>query len=333
MPRTASTDATAKSAAGGDWLMNGICVLAAVATFYGGFTVTVACGISPYVAWIWPVISDGLAYKAFRSVEQIQGKLSKAYAWLVTTIFAAQSGIAQGVDGVAGHEHGVVLPWQIRAAVNGMPAAAALAAGTLHWLTKRPAKTPKLATPVRPGSDVAAAGQDSTASWSPSSVRPPIDATTARPMVASAGRGYDSPLTPARPLSVVAPDTTDSRPKTGVSAATSSTARTVVSAVADTRPGHPAGHPAGQSEDTPAGQRTDSRTDTQDTPSSDSVRTPAEDTGQDSTDRYARVSAALLSGLSVRRAVGQLGESKSYVEKVSRNLAATRQNPPAKGSQ
>src|ERR1700710_2758609 len=67
---------------------------AAVATAHGLFEVAVASRVPGGIAWLYPLITDGLALVAYAATARLAGPAAR-YAWIVVVIAAGLSGIAQ----------------------------------------------------------------------------------------------------------------------------------------------------------------------------------------------------------------------------------------------
>lgn len=131
---------------GGGWawlpaLLVAVCAIAATA--HGLFEVAVAARVPWPIAALYPVITDGLALVAYAATHRLRG-WAAGYAWVVTVLAAALSGLAQAVylasdPLVAGPE--------LRFGVGAWPAiAAAIVAHLLYLLA-----APKPAIGARPG--------------------------------------------------------------------------------------------------------------------------------------------------------------------------------------
>ncbi|MEU9820236.1 hypothetical protein ACIGG9_07430 [Pseudonocardia alni] len=73
-----------------------VAVGAAVATAHGLFEVAVAARVPVGVAWIYPLITDGLALVAYAATARLSGSAAR-YAWTVVVVSAGLSGLAQAV--------------------------------------------------------------------------------------------------------------------------------------------------------------------------------------------------------------------------------------------
>lgn len=76
---------------------------AGVATAHGLFEVALAARVPEPIAWLYPLITDGLALVAYVSTARLSGS-GRAYAWSVVVLAAGLSGLAQAAylaDGYA----------------------------------------------------------------------------------------------------------------------------------------------------------------------------------------------------------------------------------------
>ena len=119
---------------------------AGVATAHGLFEVARAATVPAEIAWLYPVITDGLALVAYVATTRLGGH-GRGYAWCVVVLAATLSGLAQAsllADGLA------TAATPLRFGVGAWPAiAAALAAHLLFLLAH--SDVPTGSTPV--GSD------------------------------------------------------------------------------------------------------------------------------------------------------------------------------------
>ena len=105
---------------------------AVLATGHGLHAVALAAGVEDPIAWLYPVITDGLALVAYVAAHHVPQH--KSYAWAVVLVSAVMSGVAQAVflagaalDASAG----------LRFAMGAWPAVAALLGGHLLYLLFR----------------------------------------------------------------------------------------------------------------------------------------------------------------------------------------------------
>jgi hypothetical protein len=147
-----------------DWAARGtlgaalaVACAAGATTAHGLYEVAVAAQIPPRIAWLYPVITDGLALVAYAATLRLS-KAGRGYAWMVVVLAAGLSGVAQasylavGVTGV---------PPQLKFGIGAWPAiAAAIVAhllfllGTRHGAAPVDEERPVDAEPVRLGRPV-----------------------------------------------------------------------------------------------------------------------------------------------------------------------------------
>jgi len=126
---------------------------AGVATAHGLYEVAAAAGAPTAIAWLYPLITDGLALVAYASTSRLTGS-ARNYAWTVVVIAAGLSGLAQAsylAGGVAS------APPALRFGVGAWPAiAAAIVAHLLFLLGTDP--NGHAARPIEAPSNVQPAG-------------------------------------------------------------------------------------------------------------------------------------------------------------------------------
>ncbi len=106
------------------WLAGLVVVVAAgAATAHGLYVVALGSGTPAGIAWLYPVITDGLALVAYAATTRLHGS-GRRYAWAVVVLAAGLSGLAQ-----ATYLAGALLP----AGVEAAPAPAALRFGVGAW--------------------------------------------------------------------------------------------------------------------------------------------------------------------------------------------------------
>lgn len=108
-----------------------VAMAAAVATAHGLFEVAVAAGVPTAIAWLYPLITDGLALVAYASTTRLDGSASR-YAWTVVVLAAGLSGLAQA--SYLGGGVGAVAPAQLRFGVGAWPAVTAAIVAHLLYL-------------------------------------------------------------------------------------------------------------------------------------------------------------------------------------------------------
>jgi hypothetical protein len=113
---------------------------AAVATAHGLYEVAVASRVPGGIAWLYPLITDGLALVAYTATARLTGPAAR-YAWTVVIVAAGLSGIAQAAY-LAGGPTVDVAP-ALRFGIGAWPAiAAAVVAHLLYLLAAEPAVHP-----------------------------------------------------------------------------------------------------------------------------------------------------------------------------------------------
>ncbi|MGI8815435.1 MAG: hypothetical protein ACR2G2_09215 [Pseudonocardia sp.] len=162
------------------WLAGLVVVLAAgSATAHGLYVVARGSGNSVPIAWLYPVITDGLALVAYTATTRLHGP-ARRYAWTVVILAAGLSGLAQAtylagalpppgpVDEVA---RVAAAPAALRFGVGAWPAvAAAIAAHLLFLIGTHRTPTGSVAAHVSTPVGAAPAlpvplGRDTTSSW------------------------------------------------------------------------------------------------------------------------------------------------------------------------
>lgn len=194
-----------------------VAIGAAVATAHGLFEVAVAARVPVAVAWIYPLITDGLALVAYTATARLSGGAAR-YAWSVVIVAAGLSGLAQAVflagpapaPGAAPVEADAVL----RFGVGAWPAvAAAVVAHLLYLLAENPTDNGALPAAAAPRTEPHAA----TAPRIPATITVPQRDRTPVERPDSVGRdagvppALDGPVIPGppRPVSHPAPRTAD----------------------------------------------------------------------------------------------------------------------------
>jgi len=173
-----------------------VAIGAAIATAHGLYRVALAATVPGPIAWLYPLITDGLALVAYASTTRLAAG-GRRYAWAVVVLAAGLSGLAQAsylAIGVA------TAPVQLRFGVGAWPAIAA--AITAHLLYLLAAVRPGT-EPVRPDAAYAVRSD----SVQPEPVR--SDAGAVRPDIGRTGRPLRTVRSDVRP---VRSDTTHDRP-------------------------------------------------------------------------------------------------------------------------
>jgi hypothetical protein len=106
---------------------------AGVATAHGLYQVAAAARVAAPIAWLYPLITDGLALVAYAATARLTDT-GRRYAAGIVILAAGLSGLAQAVYLAGGLGHGVA-PVGLRFGVGAWPAiAAALTAHLLHLI-------------------------------------------------------------------------------------------------------------------------------------------------------------------------------------------------------
>jgi len=120
---------------------------AATATAHGLYEVAIAARVPAGIAWLYPLITDGLALVAYAATARLTDA-GRRYAWTVVVLAAGLSGLAQA-SYLAGGVNAAPTP--LRFGVGAWPAiAAAIVAHLLHLLGPGAALTPPSQLVSRP---------------------------------------------------------------------------------------------------------------------------------------------------------------------------------------
>jgi len=133
---TPSVEPTGRSGRWVIWAAGLIVALgAAIATAHGLYEVAIAATVPGPIAWLYPLITDGLALVAYASTTRLTAG-GRRYAWAVVVLAAGLSGLAQASYLAIGVR---TTPAELRAGVGAWPAvAAAITAHLLYLLAARP---------------------------------------------------------------------------------------------------------------------------------------------------------------------------------------------------
>jgi hypothetical protein len=104
---------------------------AAAATAHGLYQVALAAAVPAGIAWLYPLITDGLALVAYSATNQLTGSAAR-YAWAVVITAAGLSGLAQAVYLASGATLNASLT--LRFGIGAWPAVAAAIAAHLLYL-------------------------------------------------------------------------------------------------------------------------------------------------------------------------------------------------------
>jgi hypothetical protein len=104
---------------------------AAVATAHGLYEVALAARVPAGIAWLYPLITDGLALVAYAATTRLCGPAAR-YAWSVVVLAAGLSGLAQAA--LLGSGTTMDAPTVLRYGVGAWPAVAAAIVAHLLYL-------------------------------------------------------------------------------------------------------------------------------------------------------------------------------------------------------
>ena len=111
---------------------------AAVATAHGLYEVALAAAVPAGIAWLYPLITDGLALVAYGATSRLTGPGAR-YAWAVVVTAAGLSGLAQAVFLASGAT--LDASPTLRFGIGAWPALAAAVAAHLLYLLAAPDST------------------------------------------------------------------------------------------------------------------------------------------------------------------------------------------------
>ncbi|MCE3551341.1 hypothetical protein LWC33_07730 [Pseudonocardia sp. RS11V-5] len=116
-----------------------VAVGAAIATAHGLYEVAVASRVPEPLAWLYPLITDGLALVAYAATARLQGSAAR-YAWTVVVVAAGMSGLAQAAF-LAGDAGALAAPAWLRFGIGAWPAVAAAVVAHLLYLLAEGGRT------------------------------------------------------------------------------------------------------------------------------------------------------------------------------------------------
>ena len=124
---------------------------AAIATAHGLYEVALAAAVPAGIAWLYPLITDGLALVAYGATARLSGSAAR-YSWAVVVVAAGLSGLAQAAFLASGAT--LNASPVLRFGIGAWPAVAAAVAAHLLYLlaTDRPTEpmTEAVAVTVQP---------------------------------------------------------------------------------------------------------------------------------------------------------------------------------------
>jgi hypothetical protein len=112
---------------------------AAVATAHGLFEVALAAAVPAGIAWLYPLITDGLALVAYGATSRLTRSAAR-YAWAVVVTAAGLSGLAQAIYLASGATLNATPA--LRFGIGAWPALAAAVAAHLLYLLASPDSEP-----------------------------------------------------------------------------------------------------------------------------------------------------------------------------------------------
>jgi hypothetical protein len=125
-----------------------VAAAAGVATAHGLYQVAAASRVPTAAAWLYPVITDGLALVAYAATARLHSG-GRRYAATIVVLAAGLSGLAQAVYLAGGLDHASTAPVGLRFGVGAWPAiAAALTAHLLHLISTDPTTETAQRTPT-----------------------------------------------------------------------------------------------------------------------------------------------------------------------------------------
>jgi hypothetical protein len=130
-----------------------VATAASVATAHGLYQVAAASRVPTSIAWLYPVITDGLALVAYAATARLHHG-GRRYAAGIVVLAAGLSGLAQAVYLAGGIAATSAAPVGLRFGVGAWPAiAAALTAHLLHLISTDPQTAQRTPTDKRPAAD------------------------------------------------------------------------------------------------------------------------------------------------------------------------------------
>jgi hypothetical protein len=198
---------------------------AAAATAHGLYEVALAAAVPAGIAWLYPLITDGLALVAYGATSRLTGSAAR-YAWAVVVTAAGLSGLAQAIYLASGATLNATPA--LRFGIGAWPAVAAAVAAHLLYLLAAPDATDPF-TELKPKE---VAGQLSTRAFDVRVQQVPFNHQAVQPAQSDALDTADRP-SPA-PMSRPTELSTDSDDPSTIQAATPARARARAAALRHT---------------------------------------------------------------------------------------------------
>jgi hypothetical protein len=188
---------------------------AGTATAHGLYQVAAAARVPGPIAWLYPLITDGLALVGYAATSRLIPGGGRRYAAGIVILAAGLSGLAQAVylaGGISNPTSTTAAPVGLRFGVGAWPAiAAALTAHLLHLIgTRSPRDNPATSTPTRQSESPAVASPPAAVqpynpapapAFNPVAVKPPRTTSEPDPSVVQPA----PPVQPERPTGPVQP--------------------------------------------------------------------------------------------------------------------------------
>lgn len=169
---------------------------AATATAHGLYQVAIAARVPAGIAWLYPLITDGLALVAYAATARLPDA-GRRYAWTVVVLAAGLSGLAQAAYLAGGVGTAPAAPTLLRFGVGAWPAiAAAVVAHLLHLLSPAVAVTPtsqSAGQPAQPSRTTDDRRQPPVQPPASDSWTPPVVQPAVQPAVRPAAQGDEHP--------------------------------------------------------------------------------------------------------------------------------------------
>lgn len=188
---------------------------AIAATAHGLYEVAVAARVPSGIAWLYPVITDGLALVAYAATSRLTGAASR-YAWVVVVLAAGLSGLAQAMY-LARPGDALLASPELRFGVGAWPAVAAAVVAHLLYL---------LATEQRPPAGTVADLVESRDLPLPAPADPPAPPPEVSPAALPEVAAPVLPPAPASPPALAYRETADTADRDPAGTATGTTGTT-----------------------------------------------------------------------------------------------------------
>jgi hypothetical protein len=177
---------------------------AGVATAHGLYQVAAAARVPTSIAWLYPLITDGLALVAYAATSRLSDR-ARRYAAGIVVLAAGLSGLAQAVYLAGGIGQTTTAPVGLRFGVGAWPAiAAALTAHLLHLIGTGPEAPDDIADALTPTRQLPTPAPAPDAALNAASVQP-YNAPTVQPYNPTPAPAFNGPAVQA-PRTTTDPD-------------------------------------------------------------------------------------------------------------------------------